>query len=149
IFIDTSVSGEVRIRWAAAEFNSGNACNFAVCLYSDGRIRFEYGGGNTSLTPTVGMSWGDSRGSIVPATHDEHATLTNAHTLQFAMQGSQIPPGLSLSSAGVLSGVPTQVGSWNLRVRVTDASFRYDEKTFAISTITDCNGNGIPDATDI
>lgn len=39
--------GQVRIRWAAEHYATTGACNFAVVLYSDGRIRFEYGAGNT------------------------------------------------------------------------------------------------------
>ncbi len=40
----------------------------------------------------------------------------------FALAGGSLPPGLTLSSAGVLSGTPTQVGSFSFTVTATDAS---------------------------
>ncbi len=149
VFVDTSVSGQVRIRWAARTLSGNNDCNFALRLFSDGRMRFEYGSGNTGLTPTVGLSRGSGDGWLIPATHDSQASLTNAHVLEFAPLGSQLPPGLALSTSGVLSGTPTQGGTWNLRVRVTDSNWRYDEKLYTLSVNADCNGNGIPDPQDI
>ena len=149
IFIDTSTAGQVRIRWAAAHFDSGSACNFAVRLYSDGRIRFEYGSGNTGLTPTVGISRGDSTSWNLPASLNSQSTLTNAVPMLFTRTGSQLPPGLSLSTGGLLSGTPTQTGTWTIIFRATDNLRRYAERSIVVSVGQDCNGNGISDATDI
>ncbi len=149
IFVDTSVAGQVRIRWAAQHLSSGNACNFAIVLFSDGRIRFDYGSGNTGLTPIVGISRGESGGFEIPATHSGQGSLTNAATLLFALQGSQIPPGMTLSSAGVLSGTPTAAGTFMPRLRVTDARYRYDQDPFTlIVSGGDMDGDGVPDGVD-
>lgn len=43
-------------------------------------------------------------------------------TLTWSVAGGSLPPGLSLSSAGTLSGTPTTVGTWTVTVRVTDQS---------------------------
>ena len=48
-------------RWNATNEADDSDVNFAVTLFSDGRIRFDYGAGNTSLTPTVGISMGNGR----------------------------------------------------------------------------------------
>ncbi|MFN0244328.1 MAG: M6 family metalloprotease domain-containing protein [Planctomycetota bacterium] len=150
IFVDTTVTGRVRIRWVASSFDSGAPCNFAISLYSDGRIRFDYGSGNTGLTPTVGISRGHSADVVRPATHDGQATLTNASSLEFALGGSQIPAGLSLSSAGVLSGTPTAAGAFQPIFRVTDNIQRYDQDALALVIgSVDCNGNGVQDTLDI
>ncbi len=150
IFVDTSVPGEVRVRWAAETLSGGQTCNFAIRLHSDGRIRFEYGSGNTGLTPTVGIGGGRGGLFAIPSTHDAHTSLTNANFLLFTRQGSQLPPGLTLSSAGVLSGTPTSAGTYLPRLRVTDSNFRYDQRTLSVtvSAGTDTDGDGIADGSD-
>jgi large repetitive protein len=40
----------------------------------------------------------------------------------FTLMGGALPPGLGLSSAGVLSGTPTTAGSYTFTVKVTDAA---------------------------
>ena len=63
IYIHQPGPDSVCIRWQAETLTpdcSGDAVNVEVILYQDGRIRFNYGGGNTNLTPTIGISKGDS-----------------------------------------------------------------------------------------
>ncbi|MBL9048654.1 MAG: hypothetical protein JNK19_00895 [Tabrizicola sp.] len=51
-------------------------------------------------------------------------TLTSSGgtaTYTYALQSGALPPGLSLSSGGILSGTPTQRGSYGFSVRVTDS----------------------------
>ena len=149
VFIDTSVAGQVRIRWAAEHYASASACNFAVVLHSDGRVRFEYGAGNTGLTPIVGISRGESGGFELPTTHSGQSALTNAAVLLYTLQGSQIPPGMTLSSAGALSGTPTVAGTYTPRLRVTDAVRRYDQDPFTLVVLgNDTDGDGVPNASD-
>ena len=133
IYVDTSVTGRVRIRWQGETVETGDPVNFAVSLFSDGRIRFDYGSGNTNLTPTVGFSRAHSGDMQLAGTHDGEATLTNANSLEFTLVGSKLPPGLSLSSSGVLSGTPTTKGVHKFRVRVSDSANRYDQRLFTMS----------------
>src|SRR5207245_658122 len=58
--------------------------NFAVALFSDGRIRFDYGPGNTNLSPTIGLSMGNAAARI--AAYDGRASLTDAHSVMFSLQ---------------------------------------------------------------
>ena len=60
IFV-TSSSTQVTIRWAATQVSGTKAVNFDVILFSNGQIEFDYGSGNTGLTPTVGISSGDGQ----------------------------------------------------------------------------------------
>ncbi|MBK7874686.1 MAG: thrombospondin type 3 repeat-containing protein [Planctomycetes bacterium] len=150
IFVDTSVPGEVRIRWAAETVAGGTPCNFAVRLHSDGRIRFEYGSGNGGLTPTVGLGGGRAALFAQPSTHDAQASLANAHTLLFTRTGSALPPGMTLSSGGVLSGTPTVAGTYSPSIRVTDAANRYDQRalTIVVGAVADTDGDGVVDGSD-
>lgn len=138
VFMDTGTPGQVRIRWSAVTFTGSNACNFAVRLYADGRIDFEYGNGNTGLTANVGISRGHSGGFLLAPSHDGQASLTNANRLRFTLQGSQIPPGLGLSTAGVLSGTPTSSGTYQPIFRVTDSLYRYDQRLLATTIGSGC-----------
>jgi prepilin-type N-terminal cleavage/methylation domain-containing protein len=47
--------------------------------------------------------------------------------------GSNLPPGLSLSSAGVIAGIPTGPGTFAVTVRVTDGRGRVASKTLSIA----------------
>ena len=44
------------------------------------------------------------------------------HSFQHEVVAGPLPPGISLSAAGVLSGTPTTLGTTNFQMRVTDAS---------------------------
>ena len=51
------------------------------------KIRFDYGAGNTGLTPTIGISMGDGQHFAFPS-YDNAATLTNANSILWTL-----PPG--------------------------------------------------------
>jgi hypothetical protein len=51
-------------------------------------------------------------------------------TKTFAVQALPLPPGLSLSSAGVVSGTPTTAGSYPLTIRATTAAGGYEYSGF-------------------
>ncbi len=53
----------------------------------------------------------------------------------FARISGALPPGLSLSAPGVLTGTPTTSGSYDFIVRVTDASNRTIEKAFHLEVV--------------
>jgi hypothetical protein len=53
-------------------------------LFVDGRIRFDYGPGNTNLTPTIGISRGNGVDYLL-ASYDGLATLTNAASIEFGL----------------------------------------------------------------
>ncbi|MEW6157227.1 MAG: right-handed parallel beta-helix repeat-containing protein, partial [Verrucomicrobiota bacterium] len=83
IYVDRSVAGQVTIRWKATHANSGSAA-FAATLFSDGRMRFDYGPGNTDLAPTIGLSSGDGEHYVV-ANYSGRASLANANSLEILL----------------------------------------------------------------
>jgi hypothetical protein len=104
IFVDTATTGQVTVRWNATNEADGSDVNFAVTLFSDGKIRFDYGPGNTNLTPTVGISRGDGLFYVLSG-YDGQASLTNANSIQFAL------------TAGLTS---TDIGAYEFRGNSND-----------------------------
>lgn len=56
---------------------------------------------------------------------------------QWIVTGGALPPGLSLSSGGVLSGTPAATGSYTFQVTVTDATSASTVKQFSILVSND------------
>jgi Ca2+-binding RTX toxin-like protein len=86
VFVDRSVPGQIRFRWAAQVEGAmpAVAANFAVTLFADGTFRFDYGAGNTGLTPTVGVSGGNGLAFVLAPAYDGVADLGGAQALVWA-----------------------------------------------------------------
>ncbi|MFC1783346.1 right-handed parallel beta-helix repeat-containing protein, partial [Planctomycetota bacterium] len=85
IFVDESVANQVTIRWDATNKADSSDVNFSVTLYDNGdadNIHFDYGTGNTSLSPTVGISAGDNNHYLIGA-HNTLPDLNDADTLEY------------------------------------------------------------------
>ena len=67
----------------------------------------------------------------------------------FSITGGELPPGLSLSAGGVLSGAATALGSWKFTVRVTDINGLWDEVTNTLTVSVEwwmiTNSTGLTD----
>ncbi len=85
----SELPNEVTIRWAVRNAQDLSAVNFSVNLHADGRIEFHYGGGNTNLSPTIGISSGTGN-SYLLSSYDEQTNLSYANSIQFSLnpQGS-------------------------------------------------------------
>jgi M6 family metalloprotease-like protein len=151
IFIESGTPGEVTVRWRARTFAGNQACRFSVTLFSDGRLRFDYGSGNSGLSPTVGISRGHSGDLVVVPGYSGASSLGGASSVLLTLSGSELPPGLSLAPNGTLSGTPSTPGSFLPIFQVSDGEHRYDRAGIAlqINALIDCNSNGIDDAQDI
>ncbi|NQT20746.1 MAG: right-handed parallel beta-helix repeat-containing protein, partial [Planctomycetes bacterium] len=84
IYVDESVADQVTIRWGATNLADSSDANVSVTLFSTGEIRFDYGPGNTPLTPTVGISRGDGNFYVL-SMHDGQADLGDANSVRFAL----------------------------------------------------------------
>ncbi|MCK5269525.1 MAG: hypothetical protein KAJ46_02020 [Sedimentisphaerales bacterium] len=126
IYIYQAGPDEVTFRWQAVTWQDETPCNFSATLYEDGRIRFDYGSGNTNLTPTVGISAGDGSDYLIISGHDEAETLTDADSvaITFHQSGSALPPGVGLDpDTGCFTGSPQSPGDYNAIIEVTDSFY--------------------------
>ncbi len=92
IYVDMSIDGQVTIRWQGSEVQDGSAVNFAVTLFSNGNIRFDYGDGNANLSPTVGLSMGVN-GVMRLSRYDDAENLADVASVQFNLEGSYVDIG--------------------------------------------------------
>lgn len=138
IFVDSSSPGRVTFRWAAKTFTGGFPANFACTLFADGSIRFDYGGGNTGLTPTIGISQSDQVRYLL-ASYNGTAALTNADSL--LIRPLRLPFGLSLAGNGEISGVPTAAGVQEALFEVRDDRDRTDMRRLSIAILPQVPGD--------
>jgi len=74
------------IRWVAETLFGGDPVNVELVLFNDGRIKFNYGGGNADFSgqpPTIGISKGDGVNMYV-SSYDGSNSLTNAGSEVYA-----------------------------------------------------------------
>jgi len=81
------------IRWVAETYGYGDPVNFELILYEDGRIQFNYDGGNANLqrpwdVPTIAISNGDGVNYYAAICNGEN-TLTDAESVLFTPQEVQ------------------------------------------------------------
>ncbi len=72
-------------------------------------------------------------GTVGVAYNATIATTGGAAPFNFTLSGGTLPAGITLSSAGVLSGTPTAVGTSSFTVGVTDGSAQNVSKQFSIA----------------
>jgi len=73
-------------------------------------------------------------GGVVGAAYSQQLVASGGTTpYSWAISSGTPPPGLSLSSTGLLSGTPTAVGSTTFTVRVTDAASRTDTQALTLT----------------
>ncbi|MGD0899501.1 MAG: hypothetical protein ABR915_16840, partial [Thermoguttaceae bacterium] len=117
----TSNANYVAVRWAAHTVSGSYPVNFEAVLYPNGDVKFNYGAAMSGLTPTSGVSRGDS--AHYTLSRIDQASSIPANISSLMVHPGTVPPGLSLSSAGVLSGTPTgSAAGYDIPVTVTDSA---------------------------
>ena len=92
MYADTSVSGQVTIRWAAVVAGSSGTTqpvNFSVTLFQNGSFRFDYGNivANNTLTPTIGVSAGNGQQVYVLSPDNGLGNLSNGASVSWTSTG--------------------------------------------------------------
>ncbi len=62
-------------------------------------------------------------------------TILGKLPVSFSLSAGALPPGMTISSDGVVSGVPSTPGVFDFTVRVTDAAGLFTEQTFTLQVI--------------
>ena len=124
IYIDESVPGQVTIRWHASALWPLYPRNFAVVLFDDGHMRFDYGAGNNEdLTPTIGISSGNGTDYFVIEGYDGATDLANANSVLLTPPFTPLPPGVSFNPlTQCITGVAGAAGQYHAVISVTDSA---------------------------
>ncbi len=131
IFV-TSTASYVAVRWDANTYSGGAAVNVEAVLYPNGNIEFNYGPTVAALSPTIGVSAGDGVHYTLSSLDNAASISPNVSLLETAPQS--LPPGLSLSSSGVLSGTPTgTAANYNFPVTVVDTGSPRNSATESVA----------------
>ena len=88
VYIDDTVDGQWTARWQASYgdyYAEEPKRNFAVTLFNNGNIRFDYGADNTEVSPGVGLSMGNEIEYTYTPYHspDTQTALTDANSILF------------------------------------------------------------------
>ena len=164
IFVNTSVAGEVTIRWVATNTVNNSQDNFAVTLFNNGDIQFYYGAGNTDLTPTVGISAGNGIAYQLLAGYSGQTTLTNATSVLYTLQPGFVDLGayefqgssVDTTPPAVASVTPTLIGSGGtgftytqLQVTFTEPVNSIDADSTAVYELRKAGSNGFGSINDV
>ena len=119
IYVDSSVSGQVTIRWAAHYYDDeadDPVVAFSATLCADGEIRFAYG--DEAQAGAVGISAGDGARFLLPG-ELRGADLGSGDDI--VLRPSTFAPGMVLAANGTVAGTPTTAGTYCIPVTVVDA----------------------------
>ena len=85
-------------------------------------------------TPTIVLSPATLPNPAAGTAYAQTITASGGVTpYGFALTAGSLPPGLSLSSGGALTGTPTAVGSFNLTVTATDANGQTGSRAYTLT----------------
>ena len=82
IYVHSPSGDSVCFRWAGESYETGGPVNVEVTLYRDGWIQFNYGPGNTGLSPTIGISSGSGENYNL-AVYDGQSDLAEVESALF------------------------------------------------------------------
>jgi hypothetical protein len=89
----TSSSTQVTFRWNATNKADGATLNFAVTLFSNGQVRFDYGPmSSTHLAPTIGVSYGNGQIGRF-STYDGQSSLGGVDSSLWTLQPGYVDIG--------------------------------------------------------
>jgi trimeric autotransporter adhesin len=117
--------GSIGTRAITANY-SGDAAHFA----STGTLA----GGQEVIAPVINITTAlNDAATAVPYGPVQLLVSAGASPLTFSVTAGSLPTGLTLSSAGLLSGVPTVRGSYSFTVTATDANGFTGERAYSVT----------------
>ncbi len=115
----TATADYVAVRWDAFAYDTEYQADFEAVLYRNGDIQFNYGLGHFNFTPTIGVSNGDNVHYTISGW--DESPLIPPDTSSWFTYSAALPEGLTLDPAtGQLHGVPLEMGTFSLTLRVQD-----------------------------
>jgi len=137
IYIDESADNEVTVFWNVYRPQNQIPCYFQCSLRANGEIEFHYGPRSEAVTPTVGISNGDSIHYEL-SMYNGQTDLEDVNSVRFTPQ--EMPDGLTFSADAVISGTPIEAGFFDLELRVIDSLLRDDEAILTLEILPGPSG---------
>lgn len=81
-------------------------------------------------------------GGVVGSVYNVNLTAVGTAPFTWVLFAGTLPPGITLSSAGVLSGTPTVAGDYQFTVQATDATMLTCFKMFEVEILPTCLAGG-------
>jgi hypothetical protein len=139
----SGVGGTISGKWDAPEGNNTTlAAQLPNILAGHAYINFhttQYGGGEIrgAIVMALGITSSATLPTGVVGVPYSQALATSGATPPntWAMVSGALPAGLSLSSAGVLSGTPAAVGTSSFTIGVTDSMMAFSSQTFSLTIL--------------
>ncbi len=92
------------------------------------------------VCPTLTITPSSVPGGTASAPYSQSLSQAGAlETPSFAITAGALPPGLTLSASGTISGTPTAIGTFNFTVTVSDASGCSGSQGYAITVVCPAN----------
>ena len=164
VYVNTSVTGQITIRWQSTNVVTNTPVNFDVVLFQNGQIRFDYGAGNANVAPTVGISFGNGNAYQAPAAYDNQSNLANANSILFSLQsgfvdmgayefqGSSLdktPPTVTSTYPAVVNGGGAAMQVNELQVSFSEGLNPIDAAATALYQLVKAGSNGFGSANDV
>lgn len=89
--------------------------------------------GRTTTGPIINTPGPLADGYVGQAYSKTLSALRTTGGTTYSVTGGALPPGLSLSPAGLLTGTPTTTGSYGFTIRLTDDSPAFIEQNFTLA----------------
>jgi CSLREA domain-containing protein len=98
----------------------------------------------TVTCPAVTLSPTSLPAGTVNTAYEQSLSATPAGNYSFARTGGSLPPGLTLSAAGVLSGTPTTAGSYTFTVTATGFGTCTGTRQYTVTINAACTTISLP-----
>jgi hypothetical protein len=101
-----------------------------------------------SLTINTSAVLGISTSSLASGTINKSYSTTLAETggaspYTWTLAGGSLPPGLTLSPAGIISGIPTATGTYTATIKVTDKNVVTASKSLSLTIKASTSGTSV------
>ncbi len=88
-----------------------------------------------NVLPALSIQQQSLQPTIVGRPYSFQLTAEGGGGQFWSIASGTLPPGITLSESGLLSGTPTQVGDFQFVVKVTDGSIRVDTETLVLRVV--------------
>jgi len=107
-------------------------CNITDPLFQRKTTEREF---TIDVMPALSIDQQSLAPTVANAPYHVQLTATGGGTQTWSLDSGVLPAGITLSTAGLLSGTPTSTGSYTFVVRVVDNNIRFDTETLTLKVV--------------